>query len=172
MNAVFLSLGGNQGHREQYLCRALREIEETIGSIKKRSSLYETAPWGSESASYFLNMVILLRTTLTAAAVLEQICSIENHLDRKRSMERNADRSIDIDILLFNDEVIETEKMIIPHPRMHLRNFVLVPFSEIEGGIMHPKLHRSFMELAMDCEDRLEVRKLSSVLDCGESRFE
>ncbi len=167
MNTVFLSLGGNQGLREWYLCEAMQRIERSVGSIRNRSSVYETAPWGSDSNAQYLNMVVVVETPQSAGEVLKNTQAIENVLERKRDDNRNSDRTIDIDILLFNTEIIETVEMTIPHPRLHLRNFVLVPLAEIAGREQHPKMHKTFMELATDCEDRLEVNKVAGVLDCG-----
>lgn len=132
MNKSYLSLGSNMGDRLGMLREAVRLLKEhTEIDIMKISSLYETDPVGFTDQDAFLNMVVYLQTDLSALELLEVCQDIERKLDRKRD-KRWGPRTIDLDILLYNKEELETEKLIIPHPRMHERAFVLVPLLELD----------------------------------------
>lgn len=157
-NVVFLSLGGNMGHREALLRRAVTAISEKCGRVIACSSLYETAPWGSDSRNPFLNLVIKLNSLLAPEALLAAIGAIETELGRERGEDKNADRTIDLDILLYNDLVINTDLLELPHPRMHLRNFVLVPLAEIAPEEVHPVLRQNIATILKNCSDALEVQ--------------
>ncbi|QQK74302.1 2-amino-4-hydroxy-6-hydroxymethyldihydropteridine diphosphokinase [Salicibibacter cibarius] len=132
MNTAYVALGSNIGDRAGYLQKALKEInrEQTI-RIFLISSIYETEPVGFESQPYFLNMAIAIKTDDPAEHLLAKLQSIESRLDRVRNKEQNGPRTMDLDILLFNDENMEKNGLCIPHPRMHERAFVLVPMAEI-----------------------------------------
>lgn len=158
-NAVFLSLGGNLGNREAMLRKAAGLIGEKCGEITAASSLYETAPWGSDSVNQFLNMVIQLNTGLSPGQLLQIIRDTELQLGRRRSAERNADRSIDIDILLQGTNIVAEPELELPHPRFHLRKFVLVPMNEIAPALTHPVLKKTMAELLRACDDDLAVRR-------------
>src|SRR5688500_1350763 len=140
MNAFFLSLGGNIGDRSGMLKKALAEIEKRCGKISACSPVYETEGWGVSGRSKFLNLVLLLNSTMTASELLENTLAIERDLGRERKGDRYSDREIDIDILFMNNSVIETDKLHIPHPRLHLRRFVLAPLNEIAPYLKHPVL--------------------------------
>lgn len=127
---VFLSLGSNQGDRLGYLKRALDELNKTE-KIVKVSSVYETAAWGKTDQADFLNLVVKLSTAKSAEALLNKLQAIEARLERERH-ERWGPRTIDLDILLYGDEVIETKHLSVPHPRLWERAFVLKPLVEIE----------------------------------------
>lgn len=132
MNKSYLSLGSNMGDRLGMLREAVRLLKEHRKiDIMKISSLYETDPVGFTDQDAFLNMVVYLQTDLSALELLEVCQDIERKLDRKRD-KRWGPRTIDLDILLYNKEELETEKLIIPHPRMHERAFVLVPLLELD----------------------------------------
>ncbi|WP_282021121.1 2-amino-4-hydroxy-6-hydroxymethyldihydropteridine diphosphokinase [Planomicrobium okeanokoites] len=132
MNKSYLSLGSNMGDRVGMLRQAVRLLEEHPAiEVMNISSLYETAPVGFTEQDAFLNMVVQLQTDLTAYELLEICQNIEQTLDRKREI-RWGPRTIDLDILLYNQDKFETENLVIPHPRMHERAFVLVPLLELD----------------------------------------
>ncbi|QHJ69694.1 2-amino-4-hydroxy-6-hydroxymethyldihydropteridine diphosphokinase [Planococcus halotolerans] len=132
MNKSYLSLGSNMGDRIGMLREAVRLLKEHQAiDIMKISSLYETDPVGFTEQDAFLNMVVYLQTDLSAFELLEVCQSIERKLDRKREI-RWGPRTIDLDILLYNQDELETDKLVIPHPRMHERAFVLVPLLELD----------------------------------------
>ena len=139
---------------------ARAHIDHDIGRIIVQSSIYETEAWGIEDQPVFLNQVIFVETLLDASAVLACCQKIESKLGRVRQEKWGA-RLIDIDILYFNDERIETPHMVIPHPYIHLRKFTLIPLCEIAEDYIHPLLHLSNKELlvAASTEDPLSVKK-------------
>ena len=160
MKIVFLGIGTNLGNREINLEQAVAGIEENIGTVLQSSSIYETDPWGFESKDKFLNMIVKVETTLSPSLLLEKIKIIESLLGRVRGGMRYSSRLIDIDILLYEDLIVDEERLVIPHPLMHERKFVLVPLCEIAPEMIHPVLKKSIAELLKICEDRSEVRKL------------
>jgi len=159
MKNVFLGIGTNLGKRENNLDAAIKRIEENIGPVLKYSSIYETEPWGFKAENQFLNMVIMVKTDLSPFFLLEQIMNIESSLGRVRSTERYSSRIIDIDILLYEDIIIDDQNLKIPHPLLDKRRFVLVPLCEIAPGLIHPGLNKTMLELLEICEDRSNVRK-------------
>jgi 2-amino-4-hydroxy-6-hydroxymethyldihydropteridine diphosphokinase len=158
MNKVYLSLGSNEGNRQQWLERAIEAVELQCGKIMKRSAVYETAAWGIEDQPGFLNMVLEVSTTLTPPELLAAIQIIETELGRQRTV-KWGQRTLDIDILLFNEEIIHDDYLSIPHPYMHERRFTLQPLSEIAPDLVHPVLKRTIDALLKDCPDPLEARK-------------
>jgi len=135
MNHVFIALGTNIEPRLSHLKDALKKIEANVSiNLKKQSSIYETAPVGYLEQADFLNMVIEVETSLSPIELLDFCQSIENELGRERNI-RFGPRTIDLDILTYNEENIKVERLTIPHPRMHERAFVLVPFFEIASEL-------------------------------------
>jgi len=145
MNKTYISLGSNVGKREEYLKSALKEIKQ-FANIKQRSGIHETDPVGYKDQGKFLNMVTKIETELTPIELIVQLQEIEHKLGRKREI-KDGPRTIDLDILLYNDQIIEQPNLKIPHPRMHKRNFVLTPLSEISPDTVHPKLNKSIKKL-------------------------
>ena len=158
---VFILLGSNLGNREEFLKKARNRINKDIGAIEVNSSLYETAAWGIDSNQSFLNQVIEVRSTLPPGALLQTCLHIETDLGRvRRSV--TGDRKIDIDILLYSNKIVRQKKCTIPHPRLHLRNFAMVPLQEIAPGIVHPEFGISITELLDLSTDKLKVKKIET----------
>ncbi len=155
LSNTYLHLGSNVGDRLGNLLKAKFLINKKIGHIELLSEVYETEAWGNTDQAAFYNQAILVRTQMTPHETLDTIHEIENILGRKRS-EHWGPRTIDIDILFFENEVINTQKLIVPHPRLHERNFVLVPLSDIAHDFIHPILNKSIGELRKLCADTLE----------------
>jgi 2-amino-4-hydroxy-6-hydroxymethyldihydropteridine diphosphokinase len=157
MKKVFLGIGTNLGNRESNLSKAIEGIKEYVGKVLVTSSVYETEPWGFESENKFLNMVVKLETRFTPSGLLGKILMIESFLGRVRSGKQYSSRLIDIDILLYEDMVIDEISLKIPHPQMHKRKFVLIPLCEIEKDLVHPVLKESFVSLLDSCSDKSKV---------------
>jgi 2-amino-4-hydroxy-6-hydroxymethyldihydropteridine diphosphokinase len=156
MPKLYLLLGGNLGDRTAYLQQARELIQVQVGSLVKTSGLYETAAWGKTDQPAFLNQVLEVQTELKPEQVLRQINLIEHELGRER-IEHWGARVIDIDILFYDDLVLETQRLTIPHPQLHKRGFTLKPLAEIAPDLWHPALHKSIDQLQAECEDELEV---------------
>ena len=160
MNRVFLLIGGNLGDRFSLLMQAKSQIQQELGLIENKSSIYETAAWGFESENYFLNQVIIISTDFKATEVLKICQKIENNLGRTRGSDQYASRTMDIDILFFNDEVVDLSELKIPHLQIHKRRFALEPLAEIAPDFVHPVLNKTLQQLLKDCSDNSEVKKV------------
>ena len=156
MNKAYLSLGSNEGNRKLWLAKALNLVEMQCGEILQKSAIYKTAAWGITDQPEFLNMVMCVRTSKTPDELLHCILTIETTLGRHRGVKWGP-RIIDIDILLFNNDIIDTPELVIPHPFMQDRRFTLTPLAEIAPEYVHPKLHKTIRALLEICPDRLEV---------------
>lgn len=159
MNNVYLSLGSNRGNRQLLLEQAMELIEKKAGTIARRSSFYETSPWGLENQPDFLNMCLLLHTRIVSIDLLRVLQDIEYQLYRER-IRKWGPRTVDIDILLYNDQVIVEPGLTVPHPYLQQRRFVLVPLAEIAPGVIHPVLNNTIDELLEHCPDPLPVHKV------------
>jgi 2-amino-4-hydroxy-6-hydroxymethyldihydropteridine diphosphokinase len=157
---VYLGIGGNLGNREQNLEFALKALAKQAGSLVAVSPVYETEPFGFVSDNQFLNEVVVIETELSPSELLGIIRKIEHGLGRKRKNEKYISRTIDIDILFYENQIIENTELIVPHPRMHERKFVLVPFCEIAPDFIHPVLHRTMREILEASKDKSIVTKL------------
>ncbi len=141
----------------QYLKKAYDLIEVAAGPVCKKSSVYETAPWGFANQQPFLNQVICINTTLAPEQLLEKLLGIELQMGRRR-LEKMGPRVIDIDILFYRNYVVSQPDLIIPHPRIAERRFVLTPLNEIASAFVHPILEKTISELLQVCPDTLDVK--------------
>jgi len=165
MNTVYLLLGSNLSDRMDSLRKAKEGISSEIGRISKVSSIYESEPWGFFAENSFLNQVVKVETILNAGQVLETILKIETDLGRERKVNGSyVSRIIDIDILFYNDEIINEDKLTVPHPKIAERMFTLLPLSEINQYYIHPGLHKTIQELVAECNDNLQVYLYPSTL--------
>jgi 2-amino-4-hydroxy-6-hydroxymethyldihydropteridine diphosphokinase len=157
-NTAFIALGSNIGNRYDYLTEAIKQLESHLEiKLVNISSIYETDPVGYEDQDLFLNMVIEVMTSLHADELLDICLKLELTLGRKREIVWGP-RTIDLDILLYNQENIETEKLIIPHPRMLERNFVMIPLSEIKPDIIIPNTDKPLEALINELPNKEGVR--------------
>jgi 2-amino-4-hydroxy-6-hydroxymethyldihydropteridine diphosphokinase len=157
---AYLLIGGNLGDRAQNLQRAAELVESGCGDIIAVSAVYETAAWGFSEQPAFLNQVLVLHTLIPPLELMEKLLSIELEMGRVRG-EKLGPRIIDIDILLIDGMVMETDTLTIPHPSLHLRRFALEPLAEVAAHVNHPVFQKTIAELLTDCPDTLGVTKIS-----------
>lgn len=159
MNVAYLCLGGNIGDREATLSEAVKQIAARAGKMESCSPLYETEAWGVTAQQAYLNQCVCVKTALAPLPLLQCLLNIEQGLGRRRTNSAVYEaRTIDIDLLLFNDLVLEDKRLVVPHPRMHLRKFVLAPLNDIASGYLHPVFNKTIFNLLAECSDTLEVR--------------
>ena len=144
------------GDRKAYLAQAVVQIGQKIGQITEKSRLYETQAWGVTNQPDFINQALAVETTLSPQTVLKKILDIEAEMGRVRT-EKWTERTIDIDILLFADTIVDTPDLQIPHPRLPERNFALVPLMEIAGEVAHPVLKATIEDIYFESTDKLDV---------------
>ena len=155
-------IGGNMGDRMANLINANKHIEQEIGNIKLKSSIYETAAWGQTNQPDFLNQALLVHTRLEAAELMSKLLSIENLMGRIRTIKLGP-RTIDLDIIYFNNDVISTSLITIPHPKLAERKFVLAPLFEIAPDYLHPILNKTNASMLKECGDSLAVYKKTNI---------
>ncbi len=158
MAELILHTGTNLGNKLANLAKANFLISSKIGPIKKRSSIYITEPWGVKEQSDFLNQALLVETSLEPRAVLKEVHYIEKCLGRIRGIKWQS-RLIDIDLMFYDQEVIEEEGLNLPHKHLHERNFVLIPLNEIIPTFNHPVFNKSISNLLLACKDEGLVKK-------------
>lgn len=157
VHPVYLLLGANLGNREENLQLAHRELQGPDLEITRQSGVYQTAPWGDPNQPAFLNQVLELRTSFSPDSLLRRCQQIEALAGPPKSTKWGA-RYLDIDILFYDEEVIEHPNLKVPHPELHRRKFTLVPLAEIAPDFIHPTLHQSIRALLNQLSDPLEVK--------------
>ncbi|WP_258104014.1 2-amino-4-hydroxy-6-hydroxymethyldihydropteridine diphosphokinase [Marinoscillum sp. MHG1-6] len=164
MKGIFILLGSNLGNRSENFQKAIELLEAKHIPTISTSSIYETEPWGNPNQDWFLNMVIEVDTVLTPKELLNVCLDTEVQMGRER-IEKWGARIIDIDILYFNDEKIDTDNLRIPHPGIAMRRFTLLPLCDLIPSESHPILSLTQKEMLAVCPDELECRKVSTNLN-------
>ena len=160
MTQVYLGLGSNLGEPVKAIEQALELIEKTgLARVKRVSCLYETEPVGIKDQPWFINAVALVETERDPLAFRRGLEEIEQRLGRPSQRVKNGPRIIDLDILLWGELVFESEELVIPHPRMHLRRFVLEPLAELDPDLLHPSRGKTIKELLEELRDPSLVRR-------------
>ncbi|MBI5047933.1 MAG: 2-amino-4-hydroxy-6-hydroxymethyldihydropteridine diphosphokinase [Deltaproteobacteria bacterium] len=156
-HTVFISIGSNIGDRIKNCKNAIDNLAHSKGiKLIKASSFYETEPWGDIEQDWFINCVVQIETTFDAESLLVLLQNIEMGLGRER-VKKGGPRVIDFDILFLNSETIKTENLIIPHPLLHKRRFVMMPLNEIAPGFVHPVLKKTVADLLKETDDNKMV---------------
>jgi len=162
MNTAYLLAGSNMGNRTAYLQQATKIIEEQCGSIIARSHIYETAAWGVLDQPSFYNQALAVQTLLQPGKLMQTLLNIEATIGRLR-VEKMGPRTIDLDILLIDDLVLNMPLLTIPHPHLIERRFALTPLAEIAPALIHPIANKTIAELLAECSDMLPVQQLDRV---------
>ena len=158
---IIISLGSNIGDRKDFLYKALALLEGYPISIMELSKVYETSSWGFESTPFY-NACAIISTSLKPKALLKALLNVERKLGRERNLEKGyQDRTIDLDLLFYNSEIIHSEELKIPHPKLHLRSFILTPLLDIAPELYHPILHKNLNELHKQVVNSLKITKLN-----------
>lgn len=160
LRQIYLCIGGNLGEREANLEEAIGFIDFNFGDVQAVSGVYESEPWGMTDVPNFLNQVVHIQSELSNEELLQEIAELEEFFGRERKADGYVSREMDIDVLFIDDEIIATEKMQVPHPRISERRFVLEPLAELTPDFTHPQLKKTSTELLKACTDQGKVKRL------------
>ena len=160
MSKVYFSIGSNKGNRSGLINEAIDKIDIIIGKVMLKSSIYDTKSWGFNSNNFY-NICILVESELKPDLILNKILTIEKDMGRLKKIDQYSDRYIDIDILFFDNMIINSKSLEIPHPRIQLRKFVLTPMLELTPDLIHPILKKSIRQLEIECVDKDQPKKVS-----------
>lgn len=164
MAKVYLALGSNLGDCRANLLQAVRQIEERIGRVISLSAFYASAPWGFDSVNAFLNGVLLVDSDHTAISILQIIKHIESEMGRlQKTTNAYSDRVIDIDILFYDNDIVQMSYLVIPHPLLHRRMFVLEPLCEIAPDYIHPQFEKSISLLCAELKESEKSTKSKKI---------
>ena len=162
MATVFIQLGSEEEPREQYLQEAILFLKNEIGVLAGKSPVYETEPWQMDDKQWFLNQVVQMETVFLPKELLQKLKSHEQKYGRKQRILRTTPyerRKIDMDILFYDDRIIHDDDLIVPHPLLHRRRFVLQPLADLAPGWVHPLLKKTIRQLLNECTDEMKIRK-------------
>lgn len=159
MSKVYFSIGSNKGNRSQLINEAIDKIDISVGRVELKSSIYETQSWGFKSNNFY-NVCLLIESSLSVESIFNKILKIEKDMGRLKSGNKYSDRCIDIDILFVEEIIVNNKNLIIPHPRLHLRKFVLTPMLDIAPDLIHPILNKSIKQLELECDDNDQPKKI------------
>ena len=159
MSKVYFSIGSNKGNRSELINEAITKIDISIGKVELKSSIYETKSWGFKSSNFY-NICLLVDSSLSVELILNKTLKIEKDMGRLNSRDQYMDRCIDIDILFVEDIIVNSKDLIIPHPRLHLRKFVLTPMLDLMPDLIHPILKKSIRQLELECDDNDQPKKI------------
>ena len=159
MSKVYFSIGSNKGNRSQLINEAIDKIDISIGRVELKSSIFETQSWGFKTNN-FHNVCLLIESSLSVELIFNKILKIEKDMGRLKSGNKYSDRCIDIDILFVEEIIVNNKNLIIPHPRLHLRKFVLTPMLDIAPDLIHPILNKSIKQLELECDDNDQPKKI------------
>lgn len=161
MSSVCLLLGGNLGDVQRNFEMAITLISQRCGALENISSIYKSAPWGYESENFYLNQALKITTNLSPIDLLDATQALEIELGRhNKTSTYYTDRPIDIDILDFDGAILASERLVLPHPRLHMRKFALYPLMEVEPQYYHPKFKKSISQLLQECSDDSVIEKM------------
>lgn len=159
LHKTYILLGSNMGNRKQFLRKAIKQVADLCGKVVKESSIYQTAAWGNTKQAAFLNQVIIVQTTLAPDELMKTLLHIETGLGRIRT-EKYGPRTIDLDLLFFDEQVYHSSVVTLPHPALQDRKFVLVPLAELSPRKIHPVYNKTITALLKECADTLDVKKI------------
>ena len=160
MSKVYFSIGSNKGNRSGLINEAIDNIDLIIGKVILKSSIYESKSWGFNSNNFY-NICLLVESKLSPELILNKTLTIEKEMGRLKKTDQYSDRFIDIDILFFDNMIVNSKTLNIPHPRIQLRKFVLTPMLELTPDLIHPILNKSIRQLEIECVDKDQPKKVS-----------
>ena len=159
MSKVDFSIGSNKGNRSGLINEAIDKIDIAIGRVELKSNIYETKSWGFNSNNFY-NICLLIESSISPDLILNKILIIEKEMGRLKTGDQYNDRCVDIDILFVDDIIVNSKNLIIPHPRIQLRKFVLTPMLDLAPDLIHPILNKSIRQLDLECDDNDQPIKI------------